>query len=296
MSHIIVGNAPDSWGVWFPNDPKQVGWRSFLDEVAAAGYAVIELGPWGYLPTQGAELRRELEARQLRLVASTVGCNLLDDGSVEGLLATLPEITTLQKQLGAEFVVLLPAMFTELFSGHVVLPKTISPEERRRFNANIARIGKVVKDEHGLTLTAHPHVDSHLETEADIDSLLSDTDARYVSLCLDVGHHAYGGGDACAYLRKHIDRIPYIHLKNCDGAVLEEMRAKNWSFAEAVKHNIMCEPWKGMVDFGALKHVLDEVGFHGFAVVEQDMYPAPADRPFPIAKATREYLQNLGIG
>ena len=36
MSKIIVGNAPDSWGVWFANDPKQVSWSRFLDEVAAA--------------------------------------------------------------------------------------------------------------------------------------------------------------------------------------------------------------------------------------------------------------------
>jgi inosose dehydratase len=119
---------------------------------------------------------------------------------------------------------------------------------------------------------------------------------RYVSLCLDIGHHAYGGGDACAYLRRHIDRIPYIHLKNCDKSVLDEMRAKNWSFAEAVKHNIMCEPWKGMVDFSELKRVLDEVCYAGFAVVEQDMYPAPPDRPFPIAKQTRDYLKKVGIG
>jgi inosose dehydratase len=117
-----------------------------------------------------------------------------------------------------------------------------------------------------------------------------------VSLCLDIGHHAYGGGNACAYLRKHIDRIPYIHLKNCDRAVLDEMRSKNWSFAEAVKHNIMCEPWNGMVDFKELKRVLEDVGYSGFAIVEQDMYPAPADRPLQSAKKTREYLATVGIG
>ncbi len=249
MTHIEVGNAPDSWGVWFPSDPRQVPYSRFLDEVAEAGYACIELGPWGYLPTDSAVLREELVRRKLTLVASTVGCNLLDDGSVAALIGTLPAIAALQKDLGATFVVLLPAMFTDLFSGDLVLPKTLSAEERRRFNANVERIGRMVTDDLGLTLTVHPHVDSHLETEADIDALLANTHPRYVSLCLDIGHHAYGGGDACTYLRKHIDRIPYIHLKNCDNAVLDKMRARSWSFAEAVKHNIMCEPWKGMVDF-----------------------------------------------
>ena len=119
---------------------------------------------------------------------------------------------------------------------------------------------------------------------------------RDVSLCLDIGHHAYGGGDASAFLRKHIDRIPYIHLKNCDAEVLKEMREKGWSFAEAVTHDIMCEPWKGMVDFKELKQVLDDVGYSGYAVVEQDMYPAPQGKPLRVATETREFLKDLGIG
>ena len=36
MSRIKIGNAPDSWGVWFPQNDKQVGPMVFLDEVARA--------------------------------------------------------------------------------------------------------------------------------------------------------------------------------------------------------------------------------------------------------------------
>lgn len=278
------------------SDERQLPWSVFLDEVAAAGYPCIELGPWGYLPTDAEALKGELGKRGLRLVASTVGCNPLEEGSIQALLAQLPEITALQKALGAGFVVLLPAMYTDLFSGEVVLPKELSAAERERFNRNIGRIGRIVREEHGLVLTAHPHVDSHLETEVEIESLLAATDPQDVSLCLDVGHHAYGGGDACAFLRRHADRIPYIHLKNCDAEVLAEMRRQGWSFAHAVTRNIMCEPWKGMVDFRELKSVLDAIGYSGFAVVEQDMYPTPPERPLPIARDTRAYLKDLGIG
>ena len=45
MSNILVGSAPDSWGVWFPDDPNQTPYTRFLDEVAASGYEWIELGP-----------------------------------------------------------------------------------------------------------------------------------------------------------------------------------------------------------------------------------------------------------
>jgi inosose dehydratase len=74
------------------------------------------------------------------------------------------------------------------------------------------------------------------------------------------------------------------------------MRSKGWSFAEAVKHGIMCEPWRGMVDFRELKSTLDEIGYSGFAVVEQDLYPVRPDRPLPIARRTRQYLRDIGIG
>ncbi|MFE0516944.1 2-keto-myo-inositol dehydratase, partial [Streptomyces sp. NPDC058964] len=26
LDRIRVGSAPDSWGVWFPDDPRQVPW------------------------------------------------------------------------------------------------------------------------------------------------------------------------------------------------------------------------------------------------------------------------------
>lgn len=296
MFRIKIGNAPDSWGVWFPQNDKQVGPMVFLDEVAEAGFSCIELGPWGYLPNDAEELRAELDKRGLELTATTLGCDLTDDASVEALLAELPAVTALQKALGAQYVVLLPPMFTDLFTGADAMPRTLTADERAHYNANIARIGKIVREQYGLVLCAHPHVDSHLETEDDIEALLAATDPEDVSLCLDIGHHAYGGGDACAFLKKHIDRIPYIHLKNCDGEVLKEMREKGWSFAEAVTHDIMCEPWKGMVDFKEVKRVLDEVGYSGYAVVEQDMYPAPEGKPLRVAKATRTFLQDVGIG
>ena len=34
---ITIGTAPDAWGVWFPDDPKQTPWPRFLKEVAEAG-------------------------------------------------------------------------------------------------------------------------------------------------------------------------------------------------------------------------------------------------------------------
>ena len=43
-ARLTLATAPDSWGVWFAQDPHQVGWQQYLDEVAAAGYLWTELG------------------------------------------------------------------------------------------------------------------------------------------------------------------------------------------------------------------------------------------------------------
>src|SRR5205823_1915935 len=64
-ARVRVGSAPDSWGVWLPDDPQQVPWQRFLDEVSASGYDWIELGPYGTLPTDPAQLSDELAALHL---------------------------------------------------------------------------------------------------------------------------------------------------------------------------------------------------------------------------------------
>ena len=47
---IRIGNAPCSWGVEFPNDPRNPTWEKVLEECSFAGYKGIELGPVGFMP------------------------------------------------------------------------------------------------------------------------------------------------------------------------------------------------------------------------------------------------------
>ena len=81
-----------------------------------------------------------------------------------------------------------------------------------------------------------------------------------------------------------------------DGDVRDEVEANDIPFAKAVEMGVFCEPAKGVIDFKTFRDVLEEVDFEGWAIVEQDMYPAPFDKPLPIAKRTREYLRQMGFG
>ena len=92
MSTILVGSAPDSWGVWFPDDPGQTPYTRFLDEVAALGYEWIELGPFGYLPTDPATLSDELASRGLKLSAGTVFEHLHQDDSSDAVWTQIEDV------------------------------------------------------------------------------------------------------------------------------------------------------------------------------------------------------------
>ena len=54
-SKLTIGVCPDQWGVWFPQDEKQIDWDVALDEMATAGFSVMETGPFGYFPTESSE-------------------------------------------------------------------------------------------------------------------------------------------------------------------------------------------------------------------------------------------------
>ena len=118
----------------------------------------------------------------------------------------------------------------------------------------------------------------------------------HITLCLDTGHHAYRGGDPVRFMRKHYQRIPYLHIKSVDGDIQRKVQAEKIPFAKAVGMDMFCELAKGAVDFLAFRDVLREVNYTGWAIVEQDMYPAPFDKPLPIAKRNRVYLREIGIG
>lgn len=85
---IKIGNSPESWGVVSPDDPDQTPWHRFLDEVTEAGYECIELGPYGYLPTDPVVLRSELEHRGLRVTAAGLLSPLEDPSAWPNLEAS----------------------------------------------------------------------------------------------------------------------------------------------------------------------------------------------------------------
>lgn len=294
--NVRIGSAPDSWGVWFPSDPKQTPWQRCLDEIAAAGYEWTELGPYGYLPADLPTLRAELAKRGLRVSATFAMAHLEDPAAWPGLEKQVLGGGELLAALGARFLVLIDDTYSDLWTGQPTRPSRLDADAWKRLIETTHRVADLVRDRFGLQVTYHPHAETHVEYEDQIEAFLEQTDPQRVALCLDTGHHAYRGGDAVAFFRRHHRRIPYLHLKSVDRQKQAWVERERIPFAVAVANDVFCEPSQGAVDFAAFRDALCEVNYDGWATVEQDMYPAPFDKPLPIAKRTRAYLREIGIG
>jgi inosose dehydratase len=296
MDRLRLGTAPDSWGVWFPNDPRQVPWPRFLDEVVLAGYRWIELGPYGYLPTDPARLRDELDRRGLKLSGGAVFAGLhrgpdalrraVEDCRVEARLLTA---------LGARHLVLLPEGYTEL-DGSRNQPAELTAEQWRALTTGMDTLARTLHDEFDVELVFHPHADSHVDSQPRVERFLADTDPDHVRLCLDTGHIAYRGGDNLEIIRRFPERIGYVHLKQVDPAVLAKVHADGLAFAQAVALGVMTEPPNGVPDMPSLLAELARLDVDLFAVVEQDLYPCDPNIPLPIANRTARYLAGCGLG
>jgi inosose dehydratase len=294
-SRLQLGSCPDSWGVWFPDDPAQTPWHRFLDELAAAGYEWLELGPYGYLPTDPARLRDELDRRGLRVSGQAVFGGLHHPEKWDSDLADARRVAELVTAVGARHVVLLPDLYTDL-DGNLLEAPELDREAWGTLVRATSELGRILKEEYGSSAVFHPHADSHVGTQPQVERFLEDTDPDSVSLCLDTGHIAYYDGDNVELIRKYPDRIGYLHMKQADPAVLREVTAENLAFAEAVRRGVMCEPPKGVPAVEPLLDALDGLDAELFMIVEQDLYPCDPDVPLPIATRTCTYLRQCGVG
>ncbi|MYT22964.1 TIM barrel protein [Streptomyces sp. SID7760] len=295
LTRIRIGSAPDSWGVWFPDDPLQTPWERFLDEVADSGYEWIELGPYGYLPTDPARLAEETARRGLRVSAGTVFTGLHHGPAVwEDTWEHVSRIAALAQAVGAGHLVVIPSFWRDDKTGKVLEDRTLSPGQWRELTTQTERLGREVRDRYGLRIVVHPHADTHIDTPENVARFLDATDPELVSLCLDTGHYAYCGGDSVQAVETFAERIGYLHLKQVDPRILAEVRAEQLPFGPAVARGVICEPPSGVPALEPVLAAAQRLGVDLFAIVEQDMYPCPPDRPLPIARRTRAYLRSCG--
>ena len=151
------------------------------------------------------------------------------------------------------------------------------------------KLGKIAADR-GFKLCFHHHMGTVVQTSEETDRMMANTDPRYVFLCYDTGHFTFAGEDPLAMLKKYVDRVGHVHLKDMRLPVVEEARKNDWSFLQAVRLAAFTVPGDGDVDFDPVFKVLADAGYQGWLLVEAEQDPAKAN-PLEYAMKARKYIR-----
>jgi len=143
----------------------------------------------------------------------------------------------------------------------------MSDDEWTTFLANLRRLETIVGDA-GLETALHPHWGLAIATGPDIDRLL---DASDVGICLDTGHAYLGGADPVEVAKVAGGRVLHVHLKDVDEAKAERVRNGEVAFREAVLDGLFVPLGEGGVDIAGVIQTLEEQGYRGWYVLEQDV-------------------------
>ena len=292
-----IGNAPCSWGVEFADDPRNPTWTRVLDECKAAGYDGIELGPIGFMPEDPAVLGDALASRGLTLIGGVVFRPFHDPSKWSEVKDAAIRTCKSLVAHGAKHLVLIDSISPRR-AGTAGRPLEAEQMDKAEWSGFISRfrdISRMCNEEYGLTVSLHPHAAGFMDFEAEVEQLLAEIDPALLKLCLDTGHSHYAGFDPVPFMKRHRDRLAYVHFKDIDPAVRADVVANRTDFYKACGQGIFCNLGKGMTDFHAVRQLLLDTGYDGWCTVEQDCDPAGPTSPVDDARANRNYLSSIGF-
>ncbi len=303
---ITVANAPVSYGAFELTvgiDPATPDGRQVLDEVAAAGYRGIDLGPVGYLGS-GSELAERLAGRGLGLAGGYLELPYTDRSALEGMLpdldALLDTFDAVRGQLpgpaprptiadaGS------PQRRARPGQAHAEPSLGLDADGWRRFATGLAGVLRRCRDR-GYEPTFHHETGTFVEAPWEIERVLELTDA---GLCLDTGHLLVGGGDPLAAIRSWGRRINHVHLKDARRDVMAGLVAGGDPVDALWSREVFPRLGGGDLDVAATLDALRDEGYSGWLVVEQDTLPRTPQRFAQAAadqRANRDYLRERGL-
>jgi inosose dehydratase len=307
---ILVANAPVSYGAFELTvgiDPDVPDAAMVLDEVSAAGYAGIDLGPIGYLG-EGDDLAGALAARGLVLSGGFFELPFADPSAMPAAIRGLGDLLDVFDAVSS------PARSART-SG--VKPKPtladagsdlrrarpcqsardrslgFDAEGWKRFASGVEMAVACCR-ERGYEAMLHHETGTHIEAPWEIAKALELTS---IGLCLDTGHLLLGGGDPLRAVREWGDRINHVHLKDARRAVVDEIVREAAPVAEIWRRQAFCRLGEGDIDVDTVLERLRE-RYSGWLVVEQDVLPDPeraSGRPAIDQRANREFLATRGF-
>ena len=290
--NVFLGIAPIGW---CNDDMPELGaentFKQTVSEMALAGFTGCEIG--NKYPSDPVELKKQLDLRGMRIASRWFSSFLLTKPYEEVEADFIRELDFLAA-VGANRINVSEQSYS--IQGKVDVPiltgghkYVMNDAEWDRFCDGLNKLGRVAR-ERGFKLCFHHHMGTVVQTSEETDRMMANTDPDCVFLCYDTGHFTFAGEDPLAMLKKYVDRVGHVHLKDMRLRVVEEVRKNNWSFLTAVRNGAFTVPGDGDVDFDPVFKVLSDAGYQGCLLVEAEQDPAKAD-PLEYAIKGRTYIR-----
>ena len=288
---VRLGICPIGWSnddMWDLGDENT--FQQCISEMKLAGFDGCEVGH--KYPEDKTVLKHMLDARNLTIASKWFSSFLVDKPYEEVEAEFIKELDYLS-YVGATAINV--SEQSGSIQGQLDTPvlddkkRVLTDEEWDRFTTGLNKLGKIAADR-GFKLCFHHHMGTVVQTSEETDRMMANTDPRYVFLCYDTGHFTFAGEDPLAMLKKYVDRVGHVHLKDMRLPVVEEARKNDWSFLQAVRNGAFTVPGDGDVDFDPVFKVLADAGYQGWLLVEAEQDPAKAN-PLEYAMKARKYIR-----
>jgi len=304
---IKISGAPCCWGVDDPKKPYLPPWERVLNEAAQAGYKGIELGPYGYIPMDIERVQIELNKNDLTIIAGTIFDDLVSKAKLENLLHQVDDICSLisklpspPKEEGQRFqppyLVIIDWGHDErdYDAGHPERAVRLSNKDWNNMMDHIRTLAERAWTKYRVRSVIHPHAGGYIEFEDEIKKLLEDIPYEVAGLCLDTGHLYYSKMDPVQWIRDCKDRLDYIHFKDIDLEIYQQVMSERIRFFDACAKGVMCPIGQGVIDYDSIHKLLKEINYHGYITIEQERDPRNSDTSLRDVKQSVDYLKSVG--
>jgi inosose dehydratase len=287
-----VASAPISWGICeVPGWGKMLSTNRVLSEMAQLGLAGTELGAPGFLPTNPDEIDAILEEHKLKLLGGFTPVVVHNPVERDATMKYVRKTIELFKKTGATQLVSSP-----VYTWNWDTPGALTNDEIKHMFKVLDEITLMCKD-NGISNVLHPHLMTLVETKSDVERVLDGCD---VDWCLDSGHLAIGGVDILKFAKAAFDRIGHVHLKDVDLSRAQSVLNRSQSIMQGVQDGLFTVLGKGDVPIIELVTFLENNGYQGWYVIEQDMaitgdLPAPGTGPIELVGESLAYLRSISL-
>ena len=288
---VKLGIAPIAWtNDDMPDLGKENTFEQCVSEMALAGFTGSEVG--NKYPKDPEVLKKALELRGVEICNQWFSSFLITKPFEEVEKEFRAQLAFL-KAMGAKVIGASEQSYsvqgqldTPIF-GHKY---EMNDQEWDTFCTGMNKLGKIAKEEYGIALTFHHHMGTVVQSLAEVDRMMENTDPEYVSLLFDTGHFTYCGEDPLEVVKKYVHRIKHVHLKDIRPEVVEQVKKENMSFLAGVRAGAFTIPGDGCINYDPIFKVLEEAGYEGYMVVEAEQDPAIAN-PLEYARRARAYVK-----